>query len=204
MVPSENLGGFIPMTWAIFRLEHNAAIMTLVQTGVPHATAILGGALLEETLTRTLSERLRNDTDALDKLTKPGGPMGFAAPKIDMLYMLGAIDRRAKNGMHGIAEIRNYFAHHIDMTFESKSKKMLDSLAKLKMHEGLTHFPHHLYKNRNGMKIDSVSNNRGKFILNLRLALIILMRDRVSHQLWSNAPLSERSLRKQMKGTSKT
>ena len=66
------------MTWAIFREEHNAAILTLVQTGVPHATAVLGGGLLEETLTRTLSERLRNDPDGLDKLTNPGGP--WASP----------------------------------------------------------------------------------------------------------------------------
>jgi hypothetical protein len=67
------------------------------------------------------------------------------------------------------------------------------------MQEGLTHFPHHLYKDRKGMKIDVQEGNRGTFILNLRLALLILMRDRVSHTLWSNNPLSEKKLRKQMK-----
>jgi hypothetical protein len=187
------------MSWAVFRKEHNAAILTLVQSGVPHATAILGGALLEETLTRTLSERLRNDPDSLDKLTKPGGPMGFAVPKIDMLYMLGAFDRATRNGMHGLAEVRNFFAHHIDATFDSSCKKMADAMSKLKMHEGRTHFPHHLYKNRNGLKIESARNNRGKFILNLKIALLLLMRDRVSHAAWSSAPLSEKKLRKQMK-----
>ncbi|XIA62449.1 hypothetical protein ACFIOY_23100 [Bradyrhizobium sp. TZ2] len=63
----------------------------------------------------------------MDKLTKPGGPMGFAVPKIDMLYMLGAIDRKTRNGMHGIAELRNFFAHNIDASFESSNRKFTES-----------------------------------------------------------------------------
>jgi hypothetical protein len=128
------------VTWAVFRKEHNQAIVTLVMSDTPHATAILGGALLEETLTKTLAKRLRNDGDGLNKLTKPGGPMGFAVPKIDMLYMLQAIDRTTRNGLQGLAEVRNYFAHNIDATFDSQNQKMVEAMAKLKMHDGLTHF----------------------------------------------------------------
>jgi hypothetical protein len=60
--------------------------------------------------------------------------MGFAIPKIDMLYMLGAFDRTTRNGMHGLAEVRNYFAHNIDATFDSTEKKMTDAMANTKSH----------------------------------------------------------------------
>ena len=67
------------MTWAIFSDEHVRGIGEIIRVGSPRVTAIVGGAMLDDTLRRTLSERLINDEDTAIKLLRVGGPLGKAA-----------------------------------------------------------------------------------------------------------------------------
>ena len=62
------------MTWAIFSDEHIQAIGEIIGAGSGRVTAIVGGAMLDDTLRRTLSERLRNDKDIANKLLRVKTP----------------------------------------------------------------------------------------------------------------------------------
>jgi len=173
------------MAWALFGDQERGVLEMIEHSGSHRVTAIIGGALLDEALTRTVTERLRNDEDIADKLFKVAGPLGNTVPKIDLLYMLHGIDGDTRKGMYGIAEARNFFAHNLDASFESE-KKMAEALRKLTLHEGRTKYPHHLKDMDSEHEIEEIRNNRDKFVVNLKIALIALMRDRVSHKKWSH------------------
>ena len=188
------------MTWAVFDDSHTRGIVEIIQSGSPRVTAIVGGSLLDAALDRTLSERLRNDKDIAGKLMKVGGALGNAGPKIDLLYLLYGLEKPARNAMYGLTEVRNFFAHNLDASFDSKKERMVQAIEKLTLHVGLSHYPDHLTaKRRTKTAIESIKDNRDRFLVNLRLCLIALMQDRVSHAPWSNTPLSYKKLRKSMK-----
>lgn len=185
------------MAWAIFRPEHAKGIAEIIQSRSSRIAAIVGGTILDDTLRRTLAERLRNDKDIANKLLKVSGALGNTGPKIDVLYMLGAFDKPVRNALYGLSEIRNFFAHNLDASFDSKAKAMLEATRKLTLHKGRRYFPHHIYGENTKTKIEPVTNNRELFIVNLQLGLNALMRDRVGHITWSNKPLTKTALREQ-------
>jgi hypothetical protein len=188
------------MTWAVFDDSHTRGIVEIIQSGSHRVTAIVGGSLLDAALDRTLSERLRKDKDIAGKLMKVGGALGNTGPKIDLLYLLNGLEKPTRNAIYGLSEVRNFFAHNLDASFESKKDKMVQAIEKLTLHEGLSHYPDHLAANRKTKTaLEKIKNNRDRFLVNLRLCLIALMQDRVSHVPWSNTPLSYKKLRKTMK-----
>ena len=187
------------MTWAIFRVEHLRAIGEIISAGSGTVAAILGGVMLDDTLRRTLSERLRNDKNIASKLLKVNGALGNTGPKIDLLYMLGAFDKPVRNALYGLSEIRNFFAHNLDASFDSQTKELLDPLQKLTLHEGIKYYPHRIYDEDSKTEIETIENNRDIFTVNLKLCLIALMRDRASHDMWSNKPFTKTALREQMR-----
>jgi hypothetical protein len=188
------------MAWATFSDEHLRAIVELIQNqSSERVTAIVGGALLDDTLRRTLAERLRDDKDIANKLLKVNGALGNAGPKIDLLYMLKAFDKPVRNALYGISEARNFFAHNLDASFDSGKEKMLQAMDKLVLHVGRATYPHHLFQRDTRHALSPVKNNRDKFIVNLQLCLIFLMRDRVSHVIHSFEPRTEEQIRETIK-----
>lgn len=189
------------MTWAIFSDAQVRAIGEMLSTESSRTTAIVGGALLDDTLQRTLAERLRDHRNMRDKLLGMNRPMGNAAPKNDLLYMLRAYDRPLWNAIDGIIIIRNFFAHHLDASFDSTDNKFVAAMNKLQLHEYRKYYPHHLYDEDSTSPIEPVINNRVKFVTNLKLCLLALMRDRVSHELWTNRPFTKEELVQQRANT---
>lgn len=189
------------MTWAIFDDKWHIQTIQEILNGTDRVATIVGGALLEETLTRTLRERLRNDKDAFDKIARPSGALGSPAPKINLLYLLKAVTAPERDAIAALCDIRNLFAHNVRMTFSwGSDERMKNALGSLTLHKNLTHYPHHLYRNKKSrVKLDAIETKRDLYLVHLRLSLIALMVDRCSHLQWSNAPLSERKLREQMR-----
>ena len=183
------------MTWAIFEETHLGAIREILN-GSDRVVAIVGGALLDDTLRRTLRERLRNHKDIENKLFKVGGALGNMVPKIDMLFMLQAIEKPVRDTLYGLADIRNLFAHNLNADLKSGGK-MAEAVAKLTLHVDREKWPHHWLNEDKNVKIDSMdlATPRDIVITNLRICLILLMRDRVSHVTWSNVPLSPEEIR---------
>ncbi len=185
------------MTWAIFSDEHIRAIGEIIHgASSGRVAAIVGGAILDDTLRRTLSERLRNDEDTANKLLRVGRALGNTGPKIDMLYMIGAFEKPVRNSLHGLIEIRNYFAHALNPSFNSQSREMVRAAKKLTLHKGRTHYPHAIYDEDTDEEIEDIANNRDLFLVNLKLCLIALMRDRVTHDTWSNKPITKTAMHK--------
>src|SRR5262249_16886715 len=111
------------MTWAVFPEDTytRAVIGLLTEAGKPSGSergmAVVGGALLEEAVDRTLRERLNNDTDVIKNLLEQDRPLGNIAPQIDLFYLLGAFDDRTRRALKGLTRVRNFFAHRTDASF---------------------------------------------------------------------------------------
>jgi hypothetical protein len=185
------------MTWAIFPDEkYKRALIELLTAGSERVMAVVGGALLEEAIDRTLRERLLN-TPLVDSLLEVDRPLGNMGPKIDLLRLLGAFDETARVAMKGIAGVRNFFAHHLDASLDSLDREFTKAMQRLTLHENRTYYPHHLFGPDSNVAIEPVNSKREQFIVNLKLALIILMRDRISHHPYTNRPRSEEELLQQ-------
>ena len=140
---------------------------------------------------------MRNDKDIARKLLKVNAPLGNTVPKIDLLYMLQAFEKPVRNALYGLSNARNFYAHNLDASFNSQKKEMVDAMKLLALHEDRKVYPHHIYEGDADIPIETIKNNRGRFIVNLKLCLIALMHDRVSHDTWSNKPLTKTALREQ-------
>ncbi len=184
------------MTWAIFPREaHYQAVAEILATGSPRVVAVVGVALLDEAVTRTLRERFRNDGNILNNLLNVDKPLGNLGPKIDILYLMEAFDEKVRGTLKGLATVRNFFAHHLDASFDSSDDKFLKSMRRLVLHENKTHYPHHLHGGDGPHPIEPLIDKKTTFLVNLKLGLIMLMRDRVSHIIHSNTPRTEEQIK---------
>lgn len=189
------------MTWAIFPGDtHLRAVVELVSAGLQpsgseRVMAVVGGTLLDEAVTRTLQERLIDDPGIVNNLINVDRPLGNPGPKIDVLYLLGAFDQQTRGALKGIVGVRNFFAHHLDASFDSLDREFLKAMNRLTLQENRTHYPHHLYGPDSKHEIEPITNKKTQFVVNLKLGLIVLMRDRVSHESHTNQPFTEEELR---------
>jgi DNA-binding MltR family transcriptional regulator len=180
--------------WALFPGDKNQqAVVDIITAGHETVKAVVGGALLDEHLTRTLKERLRDDEGFAEKfILKQDAPLGNMGVKIGVLYMLGAIGKVTRSTMEGIAEVRNFFAHNLGASFDSVDHRFLSAMGKLKLHEQFKSYPHALFPwEKPSGPIPPIEKQRDRFIENLKLCLIMLMRDRMSHITYSNFILSK-------------
>jgi Putative transposase len=110
------------------------------------------------------------------------------------ISLLGAFDDTARNAMKSIAHVRNMFAHHLDVSFSSANRDFQRAMRRLTLHERRSHYPHHLYGSDSKYKIEPIKSDRDKFLVNLKLALLVLMRDRCSHEMYTNNAFAEDQL----------
>jgi hypothetical protein len=110
-----------------------------------------------------------------------------------LLYLLSAIDRPVRDALKGIARIRNIFAHNLGASFASEDT--LKYVGKLVLHKEKTYYPNSRIGGDSNEVIEPIDSNRTLFLVNPKLALLDLMRDRVSHCLHSNVMLSPEEIR---------
>jgi hypothetical protein len=188
------------MTWAVFPEDnYTRAVIELLteaakSSGSERVVAVVGGALLEEAVDRSLRERLIDDPDVIEDILEPERPLGNIASQINLLYLLGAFDDGVRRALNGLARVRNIFAHRTDSSFDSSDKDLNNAMKLLVLHEARTHYPHHLFGPDGNEPIESVTSRRDQFVVNLKLGLIALMRDRISHHDHSNKPKTEEEM----------
>jgi hypothetical protein len=73
------------------------------------------GSLVETCLERALKHRLRKDAKLSNELFNFSGPLGTFSSKIKIAYMMGMISEIAYKDLITYKDIRNKFAHTIDM-----------------------------------------------------------------------------------------
>jgi hypothetical protein len=76
------------------------------------------------------------------------------------------------------------------LQFDSQGKEFLDAVDCLTLHESKRYYPDHRYGGDSNVEIEPVKDKHTQFIVNLKLGLIALMRDRCSHERHSNKSLS--------------
>jgi hypothetical protein len=187
--PRRGVEGF-SMVWAVLNSVHGAALSGMMEgQSSDRIVAILGGGMLDNSLRYALEQRFRQTATTNEKLFRIGGPLGNTVPKVDLAYQLYIFEKPMRNAMHGIIEIRNLFAHQLDMTFSDKSEKFTRTVAKLVLHEGRTHYPTSVREWESADKLEPTDSVRGRFLVNLQICLLHLMNDEQQHLPWSNAPL---------------
>lgn len=152
------------MTWAIFNDNHTEAIGEILsaQNAHPRIIAVVGGALLDDHLRRTLKERLRDDPNLRGKLLEDTRPLGQAGPKNDLLYMLHAYDKKTWKAISGLIEVRNFFAHDLIASFDSTDNKFVAGMNKLELHEQRKFYPNHKDWSDTTTCLPKFTNNRCK------------------------------------------
>ncbi len=178
------------MVWAILGEDQTKAIKEIVASDSDRIIAVVGGAMLDQTLRQTLEDRFRDNKDKNNKLFKPTGPLGSLGPKIDLAFQLYVFEKHVRESFYGLSEVRNYFAHRLDASFSSHDKPLNNALAKLSLHENRSHYPHPNTRTDSDFEIEHIANNRDVFLVNLKVGLIFLMADRLNHTLFTNTPLN--------------
>ena len=90
--------------------------------------------------------------------------------------------------------MRNFFAHRTEAAFDTLDRDFTDAMKRLVLHEGRTHYPHHLFGPDSKMPIEPIASRRDQYVVNLKIGLIALMRDRISHHDHSNKPKTEQEM----------
>ena len=70
------------------------------------------------------------------------------------------------------------------MTFERADQRMVEAVKKLTLHEGHTKYPSPspIYDGDTEYEIKNISNNRTRFLVNLKFCLILLTKDQFRHE----------------------
>ena len=173
------------MVWAILNPDQSNALNEIVECKSDQIAAILGAAMLDDSLRHALEYQLRPST-MTGQLFKPNRALGNTAPKIDLAYLLYAIDKPMMRAMQGISEIRNRFAHNLSMSFGDES--INEAFSKLTLHVGVTHYPHP-FRSEAHIEIEPCPTRLAQFIVNLKICLIHLMKDFQEHAPHSNWPV---------------
>jgi hypothetical protein len=84
-------------------------------TQSPRTVAIVGAAIIEDTLAQILSERLPRNGETKKELFKANGALGNLDAKVKVVYAMGLLSKPAFNDLTKIAEVRNKFAHRLDI-----------------------------------------------------------------------------------------
>jgi len=93
------------------------------------ACVVIGTAFLDTALA-TILERKLIKSSVSDKLLSHRGALGSFAPRADLVYCLGLINKKHYRDLCGIDEIRTQFAHsHLRLSFANpKVREMCDNL----------------------------------------------------------------------------
>jgi hypothetical protein len=82
----------------------------------PHrATAVVGGAFVEEHLTHVLKSRMVKDAKVAHEMFAPGRACGDFGAKVNLGYLIRLYSKRAHKELTTIRLIRNHFAHQIKL-----------------------------------------------------------------------------------------
>src|SRR5580704_5766301 len=106
------------MAWSILTLDQQSAIAELEFSKSERVAALVGCAMLDQSLRLCIECRLRADKDTKRKIFAANGTLGDTGRKIDIAYMLSIIEKDIHRALSGIAEIRNLFAHNLSMRLD--------------------------------------------------------------------------------------
>jgi DNA-binding MltR family transcriptional regulator len=89
------------------------------------AVGIVAGAIVEQRLTEAIKARfVQNDTIIKRMFDISNGPIGTFGAKIDLAFLMGIISTEARTDLRAMKDIRNSFAHKLEIdSFEHQEIK---------------------------------------------------------------------------------
>jgi DNA-binding MltR family transcriptional regulator len=98
-----------------FTEDEEKSIIESLKKDSDRAVAIIAGSMIETRLESAILARTRRDSVVENRLFQPSGPLGSFATKIDLAYLLGHISAEAFHDLVIVKDIRNMFAHRLDI-----------------------------------------------------------------------------------------
>ena len=98
------------------------------------SAAILAASFLEDRLQKAILARLVHDKVVIGEMLKGYGPLATFRTKIDLAFLMSIIDAPMRRHLHRIRDIRNRFAHRVDVhEFEAiEIKDLCKTLPRIK------------------------------------------------------------------------
>lgn len=192
------------MVWSVLTPDIEPAIAEILKTKSDRVLAVVGGAMIEETLLRALDYRMRpppkagKPSFAMEKLFDTSRPLSGFGPKADLGYALQLYDLDVWATLDAFRIIRNVFAHDLPVTsFATSNKKLRKAFPKLTLHTKHKHYPSPFWDGPSQYRIPKPKTNRAIFLANMKIVLALLMRDLRTHLAYSNqwTPLPKAPLR---------
>jgi hypothetical protein len=106
----------VPLTWITRGVPH--ILLRQVEEemkGSDRATAIVGGAFVDDHLTDSLKSNMVRNERLTEKMFSPGQIFGDFGAKIHFGYLIGIYSERAHDELTTIRRIRNEFAHQLEL-----------------------------------------------------------------------------------------
>jgi hypothetical protein len=87
-----------------------------LEKGPPRASAIVGGALLDDWLRKAIEGRLmQGEPRTLKTMFRPEGELSGFEAKVRLAFMLGMFTEETRENLIAVNSIRNRFAHKIEV-----------------------------------------------------------------------------------------
>jgi hypothetical protein len=103
------------MAWTIRDAKREKAIIDRIDQGDDRSAAILAASFLEDRLQKAILARLVHDKVVIGEMFKGYGPLATFRAKIDLAFLMSIIGAPMRQHLHRIREIRNRFAHRLDV-----------------------------------------------------------------------------------------
>jgi hypothetical protein len=173
------------MVWAVINEEIKDAVAEFADSPSDRVCAIVGVAMIEETLRRSLELRLRA-SGLVERLFSPNRATGTYAAKVDLGYLLGMYEKEVHGTLEKMGAIRNAFAHRLSIkSFDHAALR--DNWSTLTLHTAYKRYPHPFHAGES-IEVEPCTTKRECFIINARIIMVLLMRDMRLHSPNSNLP----------------
>jgi hypothetical protein len=103
------------MAWTIRDAKREKAMIDRIDQGEDRSAAILAASFLEDRLQKAILARLVHDKVVIGEMFKGYGPLATFRAKIDLAFLMSIIAAPMRRHLHRIREIRNRFAHRLDV-----------------------------------------------------------------------------------------
>jgi len=143
------------MSWSVKSNAEADAIRRL-SSGDDHTAAIIAATIVEARLEDALKTKFQRDAAIEKEMFRTSGPLGSFSAKIKLAFLIGLISKEAYNDLDIFKDIRNRFAHWVDVeSFKSSNiKSLTDRLRLIEKHFEETKEP--TFKNVH--KVDLIFN----------------------------------------------
>lgn len=177
------------MIWSVQNTEQIQAVGEIEHSRSDRVVGIVSSAMVEQRLEISLKHRLRSHEYTHKQLFKPSGPLGPFKNKIDLGFLLYMYEKSMWLALTGISQIRNKLAHRLDQTFSNGDEEFNQAIKHLTLHTGVRFYPNPFLWCDTEERLRKPTTNRQIFVTNVKLALIVLMRDMLVHLPHSNQPV---------------